>query len=168
MGYLRVGTQWRIQLWPCAGGWYAWNGGGYDQRHHDSHHQHTSWVSTAGWNHNQWGGAAWTQEGGGQDSGTRVLEGREAITTGSADAWGSDEERIRAEQAYALQQAAMGATGGAGFATAGAAAAAEQVHTIRIAGVKKMADDNGVSYGHLDFDNMSPKEVEEFAQSFLK
>ncbi len=149
-----------------AHGGASWGGGGHDHDDDQYHwHQRAAWGGAAGWDNGQWGGATWTPQVGGQGA---SLEGRSAIATGSADAWASDEERSRAERAYALQQAAEGATAGAGFATAAAAAASGQVHAIRVAEVKRMADENGVSYEGVNLDLATPQEVEEFVRSFLE
>ncbi len=140
--------------WPSGASeqrWYGHQGGG------------TSWADSAGWYYGGGGGG-----NGGNDGahcanawGSDQLGGRAEIRTGSADAWANDEERARAQQAYAAQQAAAQA----GFANEQAAAAAAGVHGTLLAEVKRKAEAKGVPYADAGLDDMPTVELEAWAKA---
>ncbi len=140
-----------------------WHG---DAPHAQPHH-YSTWQSPAGWQDRaRWGDVSWYAQEQAARSNDR-FQGHAAIETGGSTQWASEEERITAERAYALQEAAVAATSASGFATANATAAAASVHVQRILDIKKLADDNGVQYDSAQLDAMSPAEAEDWARTYL-
>ncbi len=176
------GTHW----WDAHGGqgaydhhYYGWDQGADDDMVQETH---GSWARDE-WDHHGdgWGGAAWSQQqwpqqgtgqangrqASGAAAGTGILDGREAVFTGSAGNFASDEERERAKRAYELQAAAVAATQGAGFASPNAAAAAASVHADKLASVKRAAADKGVEYEDAHLDGLAPEALSQWEETHL-
>ncbi len=152
-------------------GWGAaddgWPNGAPTRRwsHHYQGHQGggASWADSAGWYY----GGGWNGGDGAQSAsagGADQLEGRAEIRTGNADAWANEEERARAQQAYAAQLAAQQA----GFANEEATAAAAGVHAALLAEIKRKAEGKGVAYADAGLDEMPTVELEAWAKANIE
>ncbi len=157
--------------WPNGAPVQQWNGahagyqhGGYGSYQYQYHQGGgTSWADSGGWHYGGgWNGSDWAQNA--STGGADQLEGRAEIRTGNADAWANDEERARAQQAYAAQQAALQA----GFANEKAAAAAAEVHGALLAEIKRKAEDKGVAYADAGLDDMPTVELEAWAKANIE
>ncbi len=84
-----------------------------------------------------------------------ILAGRgEVFTGGVGVTFASEEDRIRAQEAYALQTAAQSATSQTGFATPNASAAAAEVHHVRLAHVKAEATNANIPFDSQYLDSL--------------
>ncbi len=98
-------------------------------------------------------------------------DGHGVVDTGCEPECADEEDRERARRAYAIQQAAIAQQSqgqGAGFASAEASAVAAQVHSNRLAEIKREAAGNGIAFDEAALEALSPHDLEQWAKHHLQ